>query len=60
MLVINNFLQVSFDSMWSYCCSIGMKPLEFRDSHYSEVVEKLLKGFKNDVFHSSMLALTFI
>lgn len=36
--------KVTFEMTWAYCCSIGMKPIEFHDENYAEVVAKLLKG----------------
>jgi hypothetical protein len=36
--------KASYAHAWSFCCSIGMKPLEFPDGLYTEVYEKLLKS----------------
>jgi len=44
MLNLNNFdyIKASFAETWSYCCSIGMKPLEYSKSQYLEVIQNLV------------------
>jgi hypothetical protein len=35
---------MNYEMAWAYCCSIGMKPIEFPGGNYNEIIEKLLKG----------------
>jgi hypothetical protein len=41
---LNNVQKMSFDTIWTYCCSIGMKPIEFLGSQFQEVYQKLVRG----------------
>jgi hypothetical protein len=41
---------MDYEMAWSHCCSIGMKPIEFADGNYAEIVEKLAKGLPRTDF----------
>jgi hypothetical protein len=36
---------MDYETAWTYCCSIGKKPLEFPDGNYPEMWAKLVNGF---------------
>jgi hypothetical protein len=35
---------MDYETAWAYCCSIGMKPIEFPDGNYNAMLAKLVKG----------------
>jgi hypothetical protein len=35
---------MDYETAWTYCCSIGMKPIEFPYGKYPEMLEKLVAG----------------
>jgi len=41
---------MDYEMTWSNCCSIGMKPIEFPDGNFAEIVDKLVKGLPRTDF----------
>jgi hypothetical protein len=42
--VSNISIKLNYDAVWVYCCSMGMKPIEFSDENFAEALSKLMLG----------------